>query len=92
MLFFYICTNLYKIDKIAVQKRIYLFTSHALHLLNDLSLLISGVEVGHITGVEYHTDVLHERLIFDLTVGKQEHRVLAFAAGFQQQLKHSLAW
>ena len=68
----------------------YLFACHALHLLDDLSLLVGRVQVRYIAGVENHADIFHETLILDLTVGEQEHRVLAFTAGFQQQLKHTL--
>jgi len=65
-----------------------LFARHALHFLDDLSLLVSSVQVRYISSVKNHADVLHERLVFDLAVGEQKHRVLPFAAGFQQQLQH----
>ena len=67
----------------------YLFSRHALHFLDDLRLLVGSVEVRHVAGVENHADVFHERLVLDLTVGKQKHRVFPFAAGFQQQLKRT---
>ena len=58
-----------------------------LHLLNDLGLLVRGVEVGHVAGVEDHADVLHEALVLDLVVREQEHRRLALAAALDQQLQ-----
>jgi len=64
----------------------HLFARHSLHLLDDLCLLVGGVQVGHVARVENHADVLHESLVLDLTVSEQEHRVLPFTARLQQQL------
>ena len=64
----------------------YLVPSSTLHLLDDLGLLVGGVHVGHIARVQDHTDVLHERLVFDLVVREEEDRALAFSSCLQQQL------
>ena len=62
----------------------YLLARHALHLLDDLCLLVSCIQVRYISCVKYHADVFHERLVFDLTVGEQKHGVLPFTSSFQQ--------
>ena len=52
--------------------RPYLVPGDGLHLINDISLLVSRVQVGHIARIQNHRDVLHETLILDLVVGEQE--------------------
>ena len=64
----------------------YLSPGDRLHLLNDLCLLISRVEVGHVGRVQNHVDVLHEGLVFDLVVAEEEHGLLALCSGLQQEL------
>jgi len=53
----------------------HLIASDVLHFLDDLRLLLGAVQVGHVTCVEDHADIFHERLILDLTVREQEHRL-----------------
>lgn len=64
----------------------YSITSDSLHFVDNLRLLVGREDVGDVARVEDHTDVLHEGLIFDLVVGKQEHRLLTLSPGLFQQL------
>ncbi|KAH3867085.1 hypothetical protein DPMN_030210 [Dreissena polymorpha] len=66
----------------------YLLSGDSLHFLNELRLLVLREEVRHISRVEDHTYVLHERLVLDLGVSKQEHSRLALTASLQEQLSN----
>lgn len=61
--------------------------SYNLHLINDVCFLISREDVGNIPCIENHTDVLHERLILDLVVRKQEHGPLTISSCFLEKLQ-----
>jgi hypothetical protein len=50
------------------------------HQLHQLRLLLVREEVGHLVGIEEVVDVLHERLVLDLSVGEKEDGRLVFTA------------
>ncbi len=58
-----------------------------LHFVDDFGSFFWSVQIRHVTGVQDHTDVLHERLVLDLVVRKQEDSLLSFCSSFQQQLQ-----
>ena len=70
----------------AGRRQTHLIPCNVLHFLDDFCPLISSIQVGYVAGVEDHADVLHETLVFDLTVGEQEHCLTTVTTGLEQQL------
>mmetsp|Transcript_36696 Transcript_36696/g.116794 ORF Transcript_36696/g.116794 Transcript_36696/m.116794 type:complete len:681 (+) Transcript_36696:3332-5374(+) len=55
------------------------------HLVEDLRHVFFRHHVWHLTSVEQIVDVLHERLLHNLSVREEEHRRLVFATGLEHE-------
>ena len=58
------------------RERADLCSGHHLHLLNDICLLIRGVQIGHIPGVQDHVEIFNKRLVLkEISIHSSIHRV-----------------